>query len=765
MRPMNRSDSAVTTVANTSIERSQKPPSDRQAAHAVFIYDGVYPDVKRRIDQLCAAHPALNTTTLAISGGGLDPMHQKRYAALDSLQQKVRVGAIGSDTLIFIKSHTYTDVIDGQLYFSFKNRGNWLRISVEDMFDSVWRYFPGDQKPTFHILGCNSGTQAEALQTMPGRVFCHAGKSLISTRVALMQAEAVLDFVSQHVNQSDTLPDTEAVWQHMECHAIQDMAITGKGSHAFHSPMTLPSWSTRKSASGKSHKNPKALFEFAMRYRPAEEVEKLVKANDPGFNIIGKITESAKKRILMTLIPSRVNWHAHDAYYPNETEKQKDNRDSESKMLFCLKHGLLPNLSVEESDALLRKACDEGLEGITRIMLTRGIFPLSEEGKQAALHKALTAGDEKLVELVLEHVNKVSGQDDELNTAVHMACKHEDGAILALILGPNGLDVFPSNTQSDTPNLHVGLLEQRNKAGRSPMEVAIKHGSIEALEMLLNAGVDPNQVNDKGATPLQQAIRRNSPYMVKLLLDHGAEVHRHSSDAEPLLCKATRRGMHDVARLLTTHLLRKNQGDQINQRHGQGLPPFLMAVKNNDLEMMNIFLLANADYAATDASGRNAFHILASNSLIKLKNQYKDHAQGSEARENAASELMRKTASIQAQAKRLLSLRIPINERDTEGNTPLITAAKEGNDVLCLFLINHRANPSLSNKAGYTALHYALQNKDHDLSDVLLVGTDLLDAGFDLQKALDLATEADNQNAIRKIREAMATRGLPVNEE
>jgi len=72
---------------------------------------------------------------------------------------------------------------------------------------------------------------------------------------------------------------------------------------------------------------------------------------------------------------------------------------------------------------------------------------------------------------------------------------------------------------------------------------ASRSGSIEAINLLLDAGADVNLPGSTGddwdATPLQHAILERRPAVVRLLLDRGADVNRAGAGSQtPLLLAA-----------------------------------------------------------------------------------------------------------------------------------------------------------------------------------------------------------------------------------
>lgn len=67
-------------------------------------------------------------------------------------------------------------------------------------------------------------------------------------------------------------------------------------------------------------------------------------------------------------------------------------------------------------------------------------------------------------------------------------------------------------------------VNSRNRDGETALYRAVRVGDVDAVDMLLKHGADPNiRVSRFGVTPLMIAARDGRVGIVKLLLDHGAD--------------------------------------------------------------------------------------------------------------------------------------------------------------------------------------------------------------------------------------------------
>ena len=188
--------------------------------------------------------------------------------------------------------------------------------------------------------------------------------------------------------------------------------------------------------------------------------------------------------------------------------------------------------------------------------------------------------------------------------------------------------------------------------GRTALSWAVRRDDIVAINLLLNAKADPNIASLAGNTPLFEAVFKGSLASVKLLLNAGALVtHNNNASANALHCAA--RG---IIHCYTPHSLAFNHCDC--------------------LKIIDLLVKLDVDIEAQSVGGYSPLlHAVATNNIHM----------------------------IQA----LLEFRAKINSSNLEGDTSVMVSAFCGFADATSLLLQHGADYTSINKAGYTILHYA----------------------------------------------------------
>lgn len=94
-------------------------------------------------------------------------------------------------------------------------------------------------------------------------------------------------------------------------------------------------------------------------------------------------------------------------------------------------------------------------------------------------------------------------------------------------------------------------------------------------------------------------------------------------------------------------------------------------------------------------------------------------------------------------------LKLDVNTKDEDGETPLIHAARQGHTSTAKYLIEHGANPALSSELGATALHHVAGIGNIELMEVLLSTGVEVDSQSDAGTPLVWAAGHGQQDALK----------------
>ncbi|KAL3814700.1 hypothetical protein ACJIZ3_015968 [Penstemon smallii] len=98
-------------------------------------------------------------------------------------------------------------------------------------------------------------------------------------------------------------------------------------------------------------------------------------------------------------------------------------------------------------------------------------------------------------------------------------------------------------------------------------------------------------------------------------------------------------------------------------------------------------------------------------------------------------------------------LKIDVNTKDEDGDTPLIHAAREGHTATAKYLINSGADPSISSETGNTALHHSAGIGDIELLKFLLTKSINVDLQSVVGTPLIWAAGSSQEDAVKVLLE------------
>ncbi|MFI3258138.1 MAG: ankyrin repeat domain-containing protein, partial [Spirochaetales bacterium] len=278
---------------------------------------------------------------------------------------------------------------------------------------------------------------------------------------------------------------------------------------------------------------------------------------------------------------------------------------------------------------------------------------------KTALHQAARTGRFDMVNLLLRAGANIHAADSMGRTPLMDAIAAENITIVSLLID-NGASI-------SIPEMY----------GRNAYHEAVETANIELIEILRNAGGNALGRDTNGQTPLSLVLNTNSELIFAVL---GNDIHLADSDGNTPLHIAVING---AATDIVAELI--DAGYSANRRNSEGATALLLAVKNGNITLAQMFLEHDADPFISDNSGNSAL-------IYALKN-------------NAA---MLNTIVQEVG-----------NKQDIAGETVLHYAAREADVGTVQRLLSMGLDRTIKNISGETAYNIALRWEKNDIAALL----------------------------------------------
>ncbi|KAM3318538.1 hypothetical protein ACQJBY_035977 [Aegilops geniculata] len=200
------------------------------------------------------------------------------------------------------------------------------------------------------------------------------------------------------------------------------------------------------------------------------------------------------------------------------------------------------------------------------------------DGSLLLLHAA-SRGDLRLFKRLVRDLDKGRGRPRE----VVEAAKDQGLVALHFAAGKGRLRVCRYLVEE------LGVdVDAVDDGGRTPLLVALIHGSTNTASYLLDHGADPGKADDKGFAPLHHAAKAGDRKMTELLLAKGVSVDPVSSEGTPLYAAALE-GHDEIMQILL-----ENNADSNKKLPGIDTL-LLVAISAPSLKCVKLLVEAGAD--------------------------------------------------------------------------------------------------------------------------------------------------------------------------
>lgn len=387
-----------------------------------------------------------------------------------------------------------------------------------------------------------------------------------------------------------------------------------------------------------------------------------------------------------------------------------------------LQAGANPNAANRYGDSALAEAAALNNPALVKVLLKAGANPktLTTPDGETVLMTASRAGSAEAVRMLLEggaDVNAVEAYRGQ--TALMWAAAERHPEIVKLLL-EHGADwkIRSHDRPTKLPKLSAASsISPMARGGLTAFLFTAREGDIETGKIMLDAGVDINQVDVDGANALIVSLMNKHYSFAKFLLDRGANPNMADVKGRTPLYAAvdirnedwssmpSRKGNDplpsiEIVKALLAHganpnaALTHNLGGRSGMDLGDttldaGTTPFMRAARSGDSTVMNLLLANGANPKLATKDGSTAL-MFAAGVGYRDKNTRGTESEALEA------------------VKVCLAQGMDINQANSKGETPLHGAALRGADGMVQFLVDHGAKLDAKTSRGFTPLDVAM---------------------------------------------------------
>ena len=232
------------------------------------------------------------------------------------------------------------------------------------------------------------------------------------------------------------------------------------------------------------------------------------------------------------------------------------------------------------------------------------------------------------------------------------------------------------------------------RVNHTPLHVAAARGFLPLVKLLLDAGAEPDARDSNGFTPLLDAAEQGRTLVVRALLLAGAKVNNTNTTGRTALWLAASRGHEETV----TYLIKRDADPALAGADGQA--PLHIAGYNAQPASLRALLAGKPSLNHLNRIGTPLHAVAAGPMLRAIAN--------SQARGKTPPKAPTPPADSAACAKLLLDAGAPLDALESNGMTPVQTAAAFGNKaVLEVFATAAPASLTARDTQGLTALHHA----------------------------------------------------------
>ncbi|KAL9905738.1 transient receptor potential cation channel A1 [Glossina fuscipes fuscipes] len=349
------------------------------------------------------------------------------------------------------------------------------------------------------------------------------------------------------------------------------------------------------------------------------------------------------------------------------------------------------------------------------------------------LHSAVHGGDIKAVELCLKSGAKISTQQHDLSTPVHLACAQGAIEIVKLMFTMQPMEKRICLSRTDVQKM-------------TPLHCASMFDHPDIVEYLVQEGADVNALDKEHRSPLLLAASRSGWKTVHLLIRLGANIGIKDASSRNVLHLVIMNGgrLQEFAEEVCKTQTQAQLELLLNEKDNTGCSALHYASRDGHIRSLENLIRLGACINLKNNNNESPLHFAARYGRYNTVKQLLDSEKGSfiinESDGEGLTPLHIASQQGHTRVVQLLLNRGALLHRDHNGRNPLQLAAMSGyNETIELLHSVHSHLLDQIDKDGNTALHLAtMENKPHAISVLLSMDCKLLYNRMDMS-AIDYA--------------------------
>ena len=366
-----------------------------------------------------------------------------------------------------------------------------------------------------------------------------------------------------------------------------------------------------------------------------------------------------------------------------------------------------------------------------RTVLTPTALQSVDAGGRTMLHLAAIAGNAGAVGIIIDEEEKLRGNklrtpDRDGKTALDLALERVDSKehfeVAEKLILAGAVSASPIYAHL-APAVRSSNYNTRIGDGIAPLHFAAGEGYTGMAQYLLDKNVDINVKNASGTTPLHEAARSGNLFIMELLLQRGADVRARDAKGNTPLHIGVPAASHQAA---LTMLLLHRADPNARDEHGES-PLHILISLNRRPEVINVLLEGGADVSVRNIEGKTPLYVAVQENRIGSIGALLQHNSDIFAADNNGVTPFELALRDNSPVLPALITEETALRSDSQGNTALhIAVAARADTAILGLILDRKALVNARNKAGDTALHFAVRDDLQDAGELLIArGADI----------------------------------------